>query len=505
MSKKAVNPELTQGLLPAPGQVSMTREEHSELVSPAYMCLRQAGLLVTDFQIGSAAEIDMWRSNADSMAVGVGCCSCCVSGCFLCTKVNQGSIGLMEDGRGNYNFLGPGVHCYPDCLYKRSGTARLTDSNIVHGDRAIITVPRGYVGVAVNAGRPIVLPPGLHSWKNPTMAFQRLVDLNQPVIAIDPYTLVTVDDGYSAITTDNGKMQVLAGGRTYLLGHRNHLFKVFISEKIETNQLPNILCSTADNVVMTVDATVNWRIVNSSLAGLFAADTMNKAPGTQFDARELRNDVLKQAEASLSAFIAMVNYSDTFGVSASVKKKQASAPIASGSVPLGTDVSGSNKHDGACVPEASPLFDLEKLNSLLDHANEVTARYGVEIFSINIISAFPRDKGLMQSLAKGAVSAAEAQQAKMVARAVQIEAEGRAAASLTLARADAEADRIRAAGSKDAADKLSSSEIAVTLAKIDRTAAALGSSSTVFFGANPGDLGALMANPNVFGNKKDGK
>ena len=41
--------------------------------------------------------------------------------------------------------------------------------------------------------------------------------LNQAVIPIDPYTLVTVDEGYSAITTDNGKMVVLAGGQTYLV------------------------------------------------------------------------------------------------------------------------------------------------------------------------------------------------------------------------------------------------------------------------------------------------
>ena len=430
----------------------------------------------------------MWKSNSDSIATAL-CCFKCFCPCFLNTKVSAGNVGLLQDGRGKFEFLAPGVHFYPDCLYSRSGTSKLTETEIIHGDRAIITVPRGYVGVAFDAGKPIVLPPGLHSWKSPTMRFDKLVSLNQAVIPIDPYTLVTVDEGYSAITTDNGKMVVLAGGQTYLLSHRNHVFKLFISEKIETNQLPNILCSTADNVVMTVDATVNWRIVNSSLAGLFAAETMNKAPSTQFDARELRNDVLKQAEASLSAFIAMVNYSDTFGVSASVKKATVTSAV---DVPVGTSIAEPKQP----VPEASPLFDLEKLNSLLSHANEVTARYGVEIFSINIISAFPRDKGLMQSLAKGAVSAAEAQQAKMVAMAMQIEAEGKAA-SLTIARADAEADRIRAEGKKDAGDKLSQSDIAMALAKIDRTGAALGASSTIFFGANPGELGALLANPNV--------
>jgi len=44
----------------------------------------------------------------------------------------------------------------------------------------------------------------------------------------------------------------------------------------------------------------------------------------------------------------------------------------------------------------------------VSHANAATTRYGVEVLSINIISAAPADASLIQSLAKGAVAAAEA-------------------------------------------------------------------------------------------------
>ena len=66
--------------------------------------------------------------------------------------------------------------------------------------------------------------------------------------------------------------------------------------------------------------------------------------------------------------------------------------------------------DGIPIAESVGLFDPEKLSNAIDHANQITQNYGVTVMSINIISAVPRDKDLLRSLAKGAVAAAEAQQ-----------------------------------------------------------------------------------------------
>ena len=61
----------------------------------------------------------------------------------------------------------------------------------------------------------------------------------------------------------------------------------------------------------------------------------------------------------------------------------------------------------------------------------MTNRYGVEILSVNIISAKPAHSELMQSLAKGAVAAAEAQQ-------LRITAMGRAKAAKIMAQGEAD-------------------------------------------------------------------
>merc|ERR1719262_729697 len=112
------------------------------------------------------------------------------------------------------------------------------------------------------------------------------------------------------------------------------------------------------------------------------------------------------------------------------------------------------------------LFNVDKLNDAVTHANDMTKRYGVEILSINVISAKPAHEELMQSLAKGAVAAAEAQQLETTAR-------GRAKAATIMAKGEADAEVTRAEGSKMAAKLLQEQPVAVQLAYISSTGEAL--------------------------------
>merc|ERR1719258_817891 len=74
------------------------------------------------------------------------------------------------------------------------------------------------------------------------------------------------------------------------------------------------------------------------------------------------------------------------------------------------------------LSQSSALFDIGRLRTCIDHANEITATYGVTIISINVVAAVPNDPDLQASLAQGAVAAAEALKFETVAR-------GRAAAA----------------------------------------------------------------------------
>jgi len=107
----------------------------------------------------------------------------------------------------------------------------------------------------------------------------------------------------------------------------------------------------------------------------------------------------------------------------------------------------------------------------------------------------------MVSLAQGAVAAAEAQKFETVAAgkaaAAKIEAKGAAEAEVLRARGDAEAAAVRAEGNKAAAELLSSNAVAVQLAAIDHTGAALDKNKAFFFGADAKDLGSLLAATSV--------
>lgn len=145
------------------------------------------------------------------------------------------------------------------------------------------------------------------------------------------------------------------------------------------------------------------------------------------------------------------------------------------------------------------LFNVDKMNDAVSHANDMTRRYGVEILSINIISAKPAHDELMQSLAKGAVAAAEAQQLETTAR-------GRAKAATIMAKGEADAEVTRAEGSKTAAKLLEEQQVAVQLAFISQTGEALAKAqSNLILGTdNAAQLGGMFANPEVVKMRKSG-
>merc|ERR1719453_1821140 len=171
------------------------------------------------------------------------------------------------------------------------------------------------------------------------------------------------------------------------------------------------------------------------------------------------------------------------------------AAKAAGHAAPGRNPPGSSAPDFTAEPEPeasrgleNPLYDTSRMKTAMEHANEVTKAYGVSIVSINILSAIPIDNTLTQALASGAVAAAEALQAETAARgkakATRIEAEAEAErvkiqfeatsqAAITKARGEAEASRLVAKGNKDSADMLATSQIAVDLAKMSKSAEAL--------------------------------
>merc|ERR1719156_216387 len=339
----------------------------------------------------------------------------------------------------------PGMHNIQSCFMRMVGEPKPLRGHIQHGNRTIVIIEQGYLGYAMDNGQPVLLPPGIHVWTSESLFFIKPVKLDDHIVDLGPMTVVTVDEGYAAVTQNNGKQCVLPGGHTHLLKHKNHKFEKFITLKIQTDELEKIQATSADNINMMVNSTVNWRIVDVEVAATMAAETMAQSGKGKIaaDISKLRRDVLKQALASLAAFIGSVNYSESFHTSAAAQAAGREAPVAAATLVEETPATVGAFAD-------NPLYNLEKMGSAVEHANSVTRSYGIEIMSINIISAAPVDDALTKSLASGAVASAEALMAETTARgqsrAVTIAAEADAAALRIRAEADAEAEKLRAEG-----------------------------------------------------------
>eukprot|EP01026_Neomeris_dumetosa_P000647 TRINITY_DN1015_c0_g1_i6.p1 TRINITY_DN1015_c0_g1~~TRINITY_DN1015_c0_g1_i6.p1 ORF type:complete len:599 (-),score=97.83 TRINITY_DN1015_c0_g1_i6:463-2016(-) len=509
---------------PKPGVMLEPHHISSMEDSPSYHVLKESGLLTTKYRKKDFDDLTVAAANSSKQEVYCKQClfPCLYSCCYINLDIPNRHVQKLRDNHGQNYFAGPGIHffhAYPGTV-EVVGEPNQLRGHIVNGDKAIVVVDQGYVGLGWDNGQPILLPPGIHEWQSDTLFFDKLIELNSNVISLGPYTLVTVDEGYAAITQNNGKQVILNGGEVYLLDHKNWKFEKFISLKIQTDNLQKIKATTADNVVMFVTSTVNWRIIDVYTVARLAAETMGSSSGQLQDITKLRKDVLKQAEASLATFIGQVNYSGNFQLAAAIQKK---------SLEIGLPVEGEENFLKDQKELNNPMFNRAGIKSAVEHANEITGTYGVMIISINIISADPADNQLERALASGAVSSAEALQAETAARgqskatfinaearaqSAKVEAEGQASALMikakaegeaqkvkalangeaikTKAEAEAVAEKVRAKASKEAALMLEESKTAVSLATIGKTGEVLGQRDKFFFSQDPAYLSNII-------------
>jgi len=266
-----------------------------------------------------------------------------------------------------------------------------------------------------------------------------------------------------------------------------------MTTKLQTMDITRITVTTGDNVPLEVAANVNWLVEDVTLAARMAANTMTGSqsqPNNQFDLTKLRQDVERQVTASIAAFVGSISYSSQGhgSMAAQVEGKAVSAQD-----------TGLKEPDPEEMDGAKALFNRDKLNGSVQHANDICRQYGVKILSINLISAYPSDRSLLEALSKGAVATVAAEQTETAAR-------GEAKALLLKAKAEAESERIRAEGhaaaeeicaegSLKAAKQLENSEVATMIAKLRASGQCLSDAgaNSFFFGlGGPGDVPSGM-------------
>mmetsp|Transcript_180 Transcript_180/g.261 ORF Transcript_180/g.261 Transcript_180/m.261 type:complete len:569 (-) Transcript_180:1141-2847(-) len=518
--------------------------------TPPYSILKDHNLLVTAFRKETFDDVFIERDLSPNSSLAQNFAKrwkwgvYWTPGCgFLLYKllnkeiiVPAGHISCFTDEDNNYVFAKPGVYNIQDPFMKQVSQpipihgAEFQRNVIEHGNRTVLTVPQGMLGIASDMGQPLLLPPGLHSWVSETIRFDRMYRLDDsPILQLGPYTILTVDDGYVAITINNGKQVIMEGGQTYLLTHQKWRFERFMNMKLQSDELRKVTAATADNLLISLDAVTTWKVCSAQEAALMITETVFRSDisidetGTEEDVgsvAKLRRHVIKQVISGLAKFVGSIHYSDYFLYIRSLLN------------PNENNIEEDDNDSEVDRVISNPFFDDSGMEEAVLTANKITKKFGVEVIGISIISATPINQNITSSLALGAVSSAEALQieakAKGAAKAAKIEAESEAVAkkitaeseadaALIRAKAEAEAEILRsdgsktaeilrAEGSKQAALLLESSQVAVALETIKASSAAIKDSDKFFFSQEPQYLQqALNVLPHSYLAEKSGE
>ena len=193
------------------------------LDSPSYTVLLQTGLLTALYRKPDLESLDLMPANTTLgsnfkkrwfYCLLFPCIGGCIYDCLHATFfVPSGHAQRLVNGDGEYFLAGPGYHRIYGPWWSLEGEPVNLARGVSHGDRTIAVVEQGSVGLAWDLGQPLLLPPGVHEWRSQTLTFEKCIRLDDPVIRIGPYTLVTVDSGYAAITLNNGNLTILPGGK----------------------------------------------------------------------------------------------------------------------------------------------------------------------------------------------------------------------------------------------------------------------------------------------------
>lgn len=384
---------------------------------------------------------------------------------WLCCRVYivpDGCVGLSCDG-GKRVFLPPGWHFLASPLRSLVRIVNLNSTEATQFyPRGFCLVSDGYIMLARQNGRYVILGPGFHLWDDPMFECENYYKLSERnVLTLGPYSVITVPPGEIAITENNGVLVMLdqnetTGKRCHFLNHANWKYRGMLSTQRQIDSV-NVNVTTADRVEVQVSATTAWGITDAKKAAMVGGHNME----------QLQKVVHRSAQGVLANMISDRKISD-------------------GAV-------------GAVVREDGTVASKRQL----EHCNNELAPIGVEISEIAIVQMHIVSEATRLEIAKIAAIPAKTKELRDVADAqaesAVISAKGQATAMLELAQAEAASIRLIAEARKAAGDLLGESGgTAANLAYIEATGQALKNAKSSVFFVPPGDVRPMMANQSLF-------
>mmetsp|Transcript_31430 Transcript_31430/g.57010 ORF Transcript_31430/g.57010 Transcript_31430/m.57010 type:complete len:489 (+) Transcript_31430:51-1517(+) len=131
-------------------------------------------------------------------------------------RVPSGHIAKINND-GQPQFLGPGFHFFESTLTQYVSLVSSSDKVITHGSLTLVRVSKGEVVVAWLHNEPLVLEkPGTYGFEDPKFVYVRHQPASDKIVGLGEKKVVKVRNGEVGISHQHGTLRILRPGRHML-------------------------------------------------------------------------------------------------------------------------------------------------------------------------------------------------------------------------------------------------------------------------------------------------
>jgi regulator of protease activity HflC (stomatin/prohibitin superfamily) len=169
----------------------------------------------TDEQLVRAVNSNVSQTTGRSL--GLGLATVFTGGIYTGAKtrnIRPGEIHFSENGSTQEIYINSGLHTLVNPRHAWGAKHTVNEDYIHEGNITIARIKPGFVGLATENGRPILLLPGRHAYNSALFEFKRddTKNVNDPVIKHGTISIVRVLPHELGLATDNGNPIVLLAG-----------------------------------------------------------------------------------------------------------------------------------------------------------------------------------------------------------------------------------------------------------------------------------------------------
>ncbi len=121
--------------------------------------------------------------------------------------VAEGEYALASK-QGQPLILGPGEHVYNSPFFILDGRVSQDAEVISHKTLHRVIVKQGKRAIAMDGQQPLLLQPGVYSRKSPLFQFVRSVPVDEQIVNLDPFIIVTAFEGEVGVAFKRGRLEV---------------------------------------------------------------------------------------------------------------------------------------------------------------------------------------------------------------------------------------------------------------------------------------------------------